>query len=768
MGAQQLEIESIAGDGGGAVYVSDSVSVRTEGGQRVICVRGFVAAHYPTTDRAVEAYEMVKLCASGFANQLQIARAFGYSTRTLRRYQERYESGGIGALHREVGRPSRAYKASRKDRGRDQTILNLKAKGLSNRMIAGRLGVSEKAIRKRLRRLGWQVPEPTNFPLPLPETVEPIEAVVPDPPPQPSSPMPPAPPSLNKERGTTELLPQSWDHDPLDRSMDRTLAAMGMLEDAAPLFAPARDLARAGVLLAVPVLVASGVLSIGRKVYGNIAPAFYGLRTTLVVYILLCLLRIPRAEHLKEHAPVALGRIVGLDRILEVKTLRRKLTVLAARKASQRFARELALRRVKERGEVMGFLYIDGHVRAYHGKHKIAKGYLTRTRLAVPATSDYWVNDQRGDPLFVVTAEANAAMTRMLEPLLKEMRELLGKERRATVVFDRGGWSPQLFVKLLALGFDILTYRKGRTECVSETCFKTHTADLDGRGVQYALFEQPVCFLKGILSLRQITRLSNDHQTHIITSRSDLPAVEVAYRMFERWRQENFFKYLRQEFLIDALIDYELEPDDPLRSVPNPTRQAVDRQLRQARAEIKKLQQAYGAVALGQTQDDPAASSTLKPEQLRIRDQIHKASARVDELRARQKSLAIRVPLQEARPNEDLVKLSTERRQLTNALKLTAYQIESDLVTLLRPHYARAEAEGRTLIQTALQSAATLEPTDTHLRITLAPLSSAHRSKAIAGLCEVLNRSETCFPGTALRMYFAVARPAEIGEKRTN
>jgi hypothetical protein len=39
------------------------------------------------------------------------------------------------------------------------------------------------------------------------------------------------------------------------------------------------------------------------------------------------------------------------------------------------------------------------------------------------------------------------------------------------------------------------------------------------------------------------------HQTQVITSRWDLTDIEVAYRMFERWRQENFFKYLREEIL---------------------------------------------------------------------------------------------------------------------------------------------------------------------------------------------------------------------------
>jgi prepilin-type processing-associated H-X9-DG protein len=159
---------------------------------------------------------------------------------------------------------------------------------------------------------------------------------------------------------------------------------------------------------------------------------------------------------------------VGLDRVPEVKTLRRKLSQLAARRKSYELGREIAQQRIRERGRVIGFLYVDGHVRAYHGKRTLPKAYVTRRRLAAPATTDYWVNDRRGDPLFVVTAEANAALTRMLPSLLGEMRALLGPKRKATVVFDRGGWSPKLFRQVLALGFDLLTYRKGRTRRIAK------------------------------------------------------------------------------------------------------------------------------------------------------------------------------------------------------------------------------------------------------------------------------------------------------------
>lgn len=726
----------------------------------MISVQGVVFAHYDVGDRAAEAYAMITLSESGYASQIQIARSFGYSARSLRRYQERLGAGGVRALVRTPGRPSGSRSGNSKERGRDQTILHLKTKGSSNRAIAGKLGLSEKAIRKRLRRLGWQShPETTEPCLPFHEqftaaaTAEASKnsTEIPD--------IAPAP-AAQRQRGKNEdiePLPASRDPDPLDRSMDRLLAAMGLIEDAAPVFAHADSLARAGVLLAIPSLVSGGVLSIARKIYSTIGPAFYGLRTTLVAYILLALLRIPRPENLKEFAPGDLGRVVGLDRLPEVKTLRRKLARLASRKASQQFGRELARRRIAERGRVLGFLYIDGHVRTYHGQHTIAKGYDTRTRLAVPSTTDYWINDQKGDPLFVVTSEANAAMIRMLGPILEEVRQLLGPGRRATIVFDRGGWSPKLFLKLLAMGFDILTYRKGRVRRVSEKRFVLRKARLDGRPVQYLLHDQPVRFLRGKLRLRQVTRLTQTgHQTPVLTSRWDLRDIVVAYRMFERWRQENFFKYMRHEYLIDALTDYQVEPDDPERSVPSPARKAVDKELRKARAHLNKMKETYGAAFLdyfdGRTPTMRAFTAAEKNTHL----EIQQAADRITELVTQQKSLPARVPLAQARPGQDLVKLSTERKHLTNVLKLVAYQIESDLVNLIRPHYARTDDEGRTFIQTALHSSAALEPTIDELRVTLSPLSSPHRSQAVAALCETLNKTETCFPGTNLRMRFAV------------
>ena len=571
-----LFADPVGGDG--TVFINDRCVVRTAAGVRVVIVSGAIMAHFAVPDRMAEAYAMVNLVEHGWAEQQAVARAFRCSTRSVRRYQDRFQSAGLAALGRAAGYPRGRRRVAAR---REGLVHRLNAQGLATREIARRLGVTPKAVRKRLKRLGWHDPEATQMGLPIgrPGGDPNLSALAIAPP------APAAAPTVRPVTGgapevdDTERLPRSQDRDPADRRMDRVLAYLGLLDDAAPVFRAGTRIPHAGVLCALPALVDSGIFSIARDIYGSLGPAFYGLRTTLVALLLMALLRIKRPEALKEHPPDDLGRILGLDRAFEVKTLRRKLTRLAGLGRAAAFGRALAERRVAARGAAIGFLYVDGHVRVYHGQRTLPKTHVARMRLAMPATTDYWVNDVAGQPLFVVTAEANAAMTKMLPRLLDEIRALVGP-RRVTIVFDRGGYSLKLFRALINDGFDILTYRKGPSRRVARSRFARYEAVIEGQSVSYQLADQGAWFLRGTLRLRQVTRLSeNGHQTPILTSRRDLPTVEVAFRMFERWQQENFFKYLREEYALDALVDYAVVPDNPEREVPNPRRIILTKKL---------------------------------------------------------------------------------------------------------------------------------------------------------------------------------------------
>ncbi len=726
------------------VAINARCTLRRQGMARVVSVAGLPMHHWAADDHVGEGYAIVNLLQCGYARQTEIARAFGYTTRTLRRLQRRFEMGGTSGLGWSSGRPAGTQGAAGTW---VRTARALHREGASVRTIAHRLQLSTSTVSKWLRRVDPPAVSGADKNSAAKES-QPNDSTGPS--------LEPATASGGQD-GKESV--GSGDVDPTNRQIDRLLARLGQLHDAEPLFASGMHIPRAGVLLAIPALVQTGVFAVADEAYGTIGPAFYGLRTTMLALLLMALLRIRRPEELKEHRPTEMGRLMGLDRAPEVKTLRRKLERLAQQGKAEVFGKKLARQRIAQRGKMMGFLYVDGHIRVYHGRRRISSAYVTRMRLALPATTDYWVNDQKGDPVFVVTAEVNAGMVTMLPVVLREVRDLIGK-RRVTVVFDRGGWSPKLFHEMIESGFDVLTYRKGKWRPIARSRFTTHTQQIEGRNISYELNDKPIRLLGRKLRLRQVTRLrEGKHQTAVVTSRWDLSTVEVAYRMFERWRQENFFKYQREEYAIDALVDYTVEAEDPERLVPNPQRRKAEKELAKARGDLRKLEAMHGKQAQRRCHADQLSGRAVKLTKAELKTQLRQAQLRVERLLARRDRLPKRIAVK-ALEGDPLMRLSLERKHLTNCLKMVAYQAESDLLALLRPHYARADQEGRTLVVSALQNPADIEVDEKNkaLRVMVLPLSSAHRTQAISAMCQELDSMKICFPGSRLRMRFAIAQ----------
>lgn len=727
-------------------------SLCIEGEWRVISVGGTPTFQYGGDDKVSEAYAMVFVVESGFATQAEAARVFGCSERTVRRNQRRYEDGGMEALAPRSGWKTGRRKIPGKRR---REIERMRQAGLSNREIARRLGVTENAIRKQVgpKVDGRQV---LLFP-----SLEREKAVT-------EGEVQEITPTLSKPRGKADAAASpvpsetsgSWRSGPRNRFLDRISAYLGNLDDAAPLFEDTDGVQGAGVLFALPSLVSSGVFRAADKLYQNIGPAFYGLRTTVLVLLFMALWRIKRPEGLKEKDPSTLGITLGLDRVPEVKTVRRKLATLAARGKAEELGRMLAKMRAEERRELLGFLYVDGHVRAYHGKRDIPKAYVARRHLAMPAVTDYWIGDAKGDPLLVVTEEANEGLTHALPGLLGEAKLFLG-DRAATVVFDRGGFSFETFHTIIEEGFHFITYRKGKTPPIEAERFSLHKADIDGRKVEYLLFDETVHFQNGKLCLRQITRLCSDgHQTQIISDRFDLDAAEVAFRMFERWRQENFFKYLREELALDALADYQVEQGDPTRTVPNPKLKELSKQIKAVREEIKALESSIGKSFIESSgrafiADFAASQKDAVPK---IEAAEKSLAALLDERRQTPNRLEVKDISQAA-----VIKLAYERKHLVDILKMVAYQAESELFALTGKSYRRADDEGRTLLHEIFNAKADIRVKDNNLSVTLHPLSAPHRTDAVQKMCQILTDTDTCFPGTNLKLRFDVHPSPKIG-----
>jgi hypothetical protein len=417
----------------------------------------------------------------------------------------------------------------------------------------------------------------------------------------------------------------------------------------------------------------------------------------------------------------------------------------------------LAERWVRDQADAVGLLYIDGHVRPYHGTaHTLPETYVTRRRLCMPATTDLWVQQQDAQPLFVVTAPANDDLLAMLRTqILPEVRRLVG-ERRITLGFDREGWSPKFFQECHAEGFDVLTYRRGPYAAWPRATFRPITATVDGREIRYSLAERRVEVLPGF-RMREVRRLcDNGHQTAILTTREDFPSAVVAYRMFERWTQENFFRYMRQHFALDALLTYAVEPADPERTVPNPERKALRKQLGEARAALKALEHEYGHAARTNPEGRRPTMRGFKIAHGALGQQIRAQARACDALKARIAALPERVPIKAVVDEDEIVKLAPEAKHLTDTIKMVAYRAETGLVRLLAPHYARTEDEGHALIREMLASSADIIPDRAakRLRVRVHALANPRSNEALGKLCDMLNALEVQYPGTDLTLAY--------------
>jgi hypothetical protein len=468
----------------------------------------------------------------------------------------------------------------------------------------------------------------------------------------------------------------------------------------------------------------------------------------------MALLRIKSPEQITEHAPGELGLLLGLDRAPEVKTLRRKLREMGSRQLARAFTQQLTERWARAEPRELALLYVDGHVRPYHGrKHVLPKQHVQQRGRPMPGTKDFHVNDRRADPLFFVTAEATEGLLAMLDStLLPEVRRLVGPGRRVTIAFDREGWSPKMFAKWKAESFDVLTYRKGEQSRWQKRFFTMVRGTVGGKKVEYRLADREVKLSNG-LKVREIRRLTEDgHQTAVITTNNKLRPLAVAHRMFSRWRQENFFRYMRHEFALDHLGTYKVEPADPKRIVTYPERARLEKKLKAVRASRARLLARWSDLVPGKK----IRIGKRNLDETEIDRLIQKRDTEAKKLAARIEKLPKRVPLDEVLEPHQIVQLERERKVLVDAMKLTAYRAESSLARLVEPFFSRHEEEARKFLKSIFQATADLIPDRRNRRLTVRfhGLASPRATRALGELCALVNDNAPLYPDSDLRLHF--------------
>ena len=722
-------------------------------GGGVVWVHGLATFAWDAGDEAARRLAAVQLVQLKAATQMQVAQAFGVIPVSVWRWAKALAGGGVAGLVPAVKGPQRASKLTPEVIAQ---IRELGRQGAGKAAIAAATGVSESSVRNVLRPAADGVPSGMSGSTDTGSAGTDSGGT--------------EPAGTDAGVAEPEVLPVL--PDPVPRDGERALARFGLLgEGAVPAFTPGARYPLAGLLLALPPLAGTGLLACARQVYGRLRDGFYGLEVMLVVLVFMALLREARAEGATRIPPAALGRVLGLDRAPEVKTIRRKLAELAAAGKAAELQLALARHHAAASPGTLGFLYIDGHTRAYFGKRDIQKMHLARLKFPGPATEETWVTGSAGDPLLVVMAQPSSSLAAQIRDLLPALRDIAGPAAKPVLCFDRGGWSPALFADIIDAGFDLLTYRKNDTgkdiPDLPGTAFAmaSCTGD-DGREHAYDLADTTTDLTvsegehKGrVLTLRQVTRRKpgDTRQVRILTTRpaADLPAAAVIYRMTSRWREENYFRYGRAHFALDALDTYATTPEDPARLVPDPAKKTAAAAVKTARKTLADAAAAREEKLAALRSPAPGTATVITNQALaRLDAPVDAARRDLDAAKAAARAIPAKIPLAEHNPA--MVKLDTETKLITHAIRMAACNTETILARALNGRYARAGDEAYALIREALHTSGDITIHGSTLHIRLDPLSAPRRTRALAALCEQLNTAPATYPGTTLTLHYEV------------
>lgn len=514
-----------------------------------------------------------------------------------------------------------------------------------------------------------------------------------------------------------------------------------------------------------------GLLRHARRLF-RLPEGFYPLETIFLVLAFMALARLRSLEAVRYEPPGEWGKLLGLDRIPEVRTLRAKLAHLCKRPGvAGEWSGTLSREWMEAEPQSAGVFYADGHVRVYHGAlTALPRRYAARERLCLRGTTDYWVNAMDGRPFFVVSRPVDDGLVAVLrdEIVPRLLAEVPGQptaaelaadpwRHRFTMVFDRQGYSPGFFAEMKAQRVAVITYHKFAGEDWPATEFAPCEVTLaNGERVTMALAERGVR-LADKLWVREVRRRDEDgRQVSVLATdyRSDLQRVAVA--MFARWSQENFLKYMREHFWLDRLVEYGTEPLPDTTRVVNPAWRRLDSAVRKETALLSRQQAEFGARQLTAA-PEPAELERWQQHQTALIEAITARQVRVEQLKTERKTTPKHIEWKALPETERFERLRADRKHLVDTVKLIAYRAETALMHVVREKLARPD-DARALLRELFRTTADLLPDREQktLTVRIHPLASRLQDEALRHLAAELTATETKFPGTDLRLIYEI------------
>ncbi len=554
------------------------------------------------------------------------------------------------------------------------------------------------------------------------------------------------------------------------RVLERVQAATGQIDQAQVRFDPVMGVENGGVLFALPALLSTGLLKYSGKFF-HLSRGYYGLIHIFLLIAFMALSRIKSIEKLRYTSPGEWGKLLGLDRIPEARTLREKVRQLSSdQQQLDAWSSALAGDWLEDDPEAAGVLYVDGHVRVYHGKTaNLPKRFVARQKLALRGVTDYWVNDELGRPFFRISSPLTKGLLNMLEneivprlvsdvPFQPTEKEMAANplRHRFIIVFDREGYSPEFFKTLWTQRIACQTYRKFPGEKWPEKEFSSVKVKTPFNNEVIIELAERGSFIGGRLWVREIRKLGKEgHQTAVISTDFTSSPETIAMQMFNRWSQENFFKYMRENYGIDALAGYSLSSIDETEIVINPDYRQLEGQIKRNAGKLGRKRLKFYKIQLTDPNGSLKKIEEFERKKGELLEEIELLERDLFDLKKKRKKTPKKIKYRDLPDTAKFKVIAPRRKQFLDTVKMIAYRAETSMSLLLRTYLGK-KSDVRQLLVEMYQSASDIIPdyTNKRLKINLHRMANPQSDRAVKTLCDDLNCSKTVFPGTDFVMEF--------------
>lgn len=486
-----------------------------------------------------------------------------------------------------------------------------------------------------------------------------------------------------------------------------------------------------------------------------------------------------------------LGRVIGLDRIPEVKTLRNRIAFFANTGNVKQWTIDLSRLWLNNNEELSGILYIDGHVNIYYGHQtQMPKRYVSRMRLCMSGSTDYYVNDCLGQPFFVVNKEVNGSM---IETIKKEIvpqllldvpnqhnntdLELNPKLCKFMIITDRECYSPEFMSDLWEQRISMSTYRKNVKNKWDESEFiEYEEVDNQGNKEKIWLAERGILMeyykkekvldtktnteeLKNKrkeLWVREVRKKSaSGHQTAIITTNYMLKTVLIGFYMFARWSQENFFKYMIENFGIDTLVSYLKNKVDDTTILVNPQYRDIDSLQKKLTSKLNIRKTKFATLILENEHLEENKLEQYIKKKTGLLDEIEQFEKEISELKEKKTMVEKKITYAQLSEDDKFTNAINERKYFLDTIKMIAYRAETAMSNIIKKKMSNPE-HSRVLLKQIYSSDANLiaDYENKKLIVELHRMNTWKEDEILQFLCDELNHTETVFPETDLILFY--------------